>query len=337
MNPSLAPVETTAPSDVLISIENLQVHFPVLGGGLLQRQTGVIKAVDGVSLQIYGGETLSLVGESGCGKSTLGRGILQLEPLTQGKIFFKNIELTALKPETLRQMRHRMQVVFQDPYGSLNPRMTVAKIVGEPLMIHRLIERQQLRQRVQDLLELVGLHPSFADRYPHEFSGGQRQRIGIARALAADPEFILCDEPIAALDVSIQAQIINLMQSLQQKLGLTYLFIAHDLRVVRHISHRIAVMYLGRIVELSSCSDLYANPLHPYTQALLSAIPIPDPESEKQRQPMILTGDIPSPINPPPGCHFHPRCPFVMEQCRRQEPELRAIGSEHWVACHLVE
>ncbi|MEA5523051.1 dipeptide ABC transporter ATP-binding protein [Limnoraphis robusta] len=322
--------------DTLIKIHNLQVHFPVLKGILIQKTVGAIKAVDGLTFDIKRGETLSLVGESGCGKSTTGRAILQLVRPTAGKIDFEDTDLTTLEAEELRAMRRRMQMIFQDPYASLNPRMTVGKIIAEPLIIHHL-KTNIIKDRVQELLELVGLNPQFINRYPHEFSGGQRQRIGIARALAVNPDFIVCDEPIASLDVSIQAQVINLMQSLQQKLGLTYLFIAHDLSVVRHISNRVAVMYLGKIVELADRITLYKKPLHPYTQALLSAVPIPDPSLEAKRERIILRDDIPSPINPPNGCRFHTRCPLAIDRCRLEEPEFREVEQGHFVACHLVD
>ncbi|MFY7802799.1 MAG: ABC transporter ATP-binding protein [Limnoraphis robusta] len=322
--------------DTLIKIHNLQVHFPIFQGILIQKKVGAIKAVDGLTFDIKRGETLSLVGESGSGKSTTGRAILQLLRPTAGKIDFEDTDLTTLEAEELRAMRRRMQMIFQDPYASLNPRMTVGKIIAEPLIIHHLTTNI-IKDRVQELLELVGLNPQFINRYPHEFSGGQRQRIGIARALAVNPDFIVCDEPIASLDVSIQAQVINLMQSLQQKLGLTYLFIAHDLSVVRHISNRVAVMYLGKIVELADRITLYKKPLHPYTQALLSAVPIPDPELEAKRERIILRDDIPSPINPPNGCRFHSRCPLAIDRCRQEEPEFREVEQGHFVACHLVD
>ena len=332
MNPS----QNDLKQDALIKLENLRVHFPVFRGILVQKQVGAIRAVDGLNFQIKRGETLSLVGESGCGKSTTGRAILQLVRPTGGKVYFEGTDLTELKAEELRGMRRRMQTIFQDPYASLNPRMTVGKIIAEPLIVHNL-STQKVRDRVQELLELVGLNPQFVNRYPHEFSGGQRQRIGIARALAVNPDFIVGDEPIASLDVSIQAQVINLMKSLQQKLGLTYLFIAHDLSVVRHISSRIAVMYLGKIVELADRVSLYENPLHPYTQALLSAVPIPDPELEAKRERILLKDNIPSPINPPAGCRFHTRCPLAVDRCRQEEPEFREVDPGHFVACHLVE
>ncbi|HEY9862680.1 MAG TPA: dipeptide ABC transporter ATP-binding protein [Candidatus Obscuribacterales bacterium] len=321
----------------LIRVENLQKHFPVMEGILLQRQIAAIKAVDGITFNINRGETLSLVGESGCGKSTTGRMILQLAHPTGGKIYFENTDLTALNSKELQPFRRRMQMIFQDPYSSLNPRMTVGKIISEPLIIHQLATNKIAQNCVKDLLELVGLNDDVINRYPHEFSGGQQQRIGIARALAMNPDFIVCDEPIASLDVSIQAQVINLMQNLQQNLGLTYLFIAHDLSIVRHISDRVAVMYLGKIVELADRISLYENPLHPYTQALLSAVPIPDPELEAKRQRILLTGEIPSPLNPPMGCRFCSRCPSVMEQCWLEEPRLKDMGLNHSVACHLIK
>ncbi|HBW57303.1 MAG TPA: peptide ABC transporter substrate-binding protein, partial [Oscillatoriales bacterium UBA8482] len=321
----------------LMRVENLQKHFPVMEGILLQRQVAAIKAVDGITFNINRGETLSLVGESGCGKSTTGRMILQLARPTGGKIYFENTDLTTLNPKELQPFRRRMQMIFQDPYSSLNPRMTVGKIISEPLIIHQLATNKVAQNRVKELLGLVGLNSDAINRYPHEFSGGQQQRIGIARALAMNPDFIVCDEPIASLDVSIQAQVINLMQNLQQTLGLTYLFIAHDLSIVRHISDRVAVMYLGKIVELADRISLYENPLHPYTQALLSAVPIPDPELEAKRQRILLTGEIPSPVNPPTGCRFCSRCPSVMEQCWLEEPLLKDLGLNHSVACHLIK
>jgi oligopeptide transport system ATP-binding protein len=329
--------DTSTQTTTLLRLEDLKVHFPVKEGIIFQRQVGNIKAVDGVSFDVRQGETLGLVGESGCGKSTTGKAILQMERPTSGKVFFEAMELTQLKGETLRQQRREMQMIFQDPYASLNPRMTVGAIVAEPLEVYGLASGKEKRDRVAHLLNIVGLNPKFITRYPHEFSGGQRQRIVIARALAANPKFIVADEPIAALDVSIQAQVVNLMQQLQDELGLTYLFIAHDLSVVRHISDRVAVMYLGKVVELADRVSLYENPLHPYTQALLSAVPIPDPAIEAKRERIILQGDVPSPTNPPQGCRFHTRCPYVMDECRRNpEPEFKDSGKGHYVACHLV-
>ncbi|ESA36521.1 peptide abc transporter substrate-binding protein [Leptolyngbya sp. Heron Island J] len=325
-------------SPPLIRVENLKVHFPVKQGLIWQRQVGWVKAVDGLNFTIQPGETLGLVGESGCGKSTTGRAILQMQRPTAGKVYFEDTELTALQGEPLRQQRQRMQMIFQDPYASLNPRMTVGSLVGEPLAVHQLAQGKEKRDRIYQLLAMVGLQPQYYHRYPHEFSGGQRQRIVIARALAANPDFIIGDEPIAALDVSIQAQVINLLQTLQTELGLTYLFIAHDLSVVRHIADRVAVMYLGKIVELADRVSLYENPLHPYTQSLLSAVPIPDPTLEAKRQRIILTGDVPSPMHPPKGCCFHTRCPFVMPACRQEPgPVFKAVSPGHSVACHLVE
>ncbi|HLI28165.1 MAG TPA: ABC transporter ATP-binding protein [Chloroflexota bacterium] len=311
------------------------MYFPVTQGLLLQRRTGWVHAVDDVSFHIRRGETLGLVGESGCGKSTTGRAILQLYRPTAGEVLLEGEDLTRLKGDRLRRMRRRMQMIFQDPYASLNPRMTVGSIIAEPLEIHGLARGKAKQERVAELLRLVNLNPYFANRYPHEFSGGQRQRIGIARALAVEPQFIICDEPISALDVSIQAQIINLLEELQAQFGLTYLFIAHDLSVVRHISDRVAVMYVGKIVEIADRNELYEHPLHPYTQALLSAVPVPDPRVEKRRQRIILTGDPPSPVNPPPACRFHPRCPYVQDLCREQEPPLQEVRPGHWVACHF--
>ncbi len=321
---------------VLIQVRGLKMHFPITQGIIIQRKVGAIKAVDGISFDIMRGETLGLVGESGCGKSTTGRAILQLYRPTAGDVFFEGENLTKLKGEPLRRMRRRMQMIFQDPYASLNPRMTVGDIIGEPLLVHNLAGSKERRERVQELLRVVGLNPYFVNRYPHEFSGGQRQRIGVARALAVNPDFIICDEPISALDVSIQAQIINLLEDLQAEFHLTYLFIAHDLSVVRHISDRVAVMYLGKIVELTTRTELYDNPLHPYTQALLSAVPIPDPVVEEKRKRVILEGDVPSPANPPLGCNFCTRCPVVMDICREQEPDFVDVGGGHWVACFRV-
>jgi oligopeptide transport system ATP-binding protein len=297
---------------------------------------GAVKAVDGVTFEVKQGETLGLVGESGCGKSTTGRAILQLYRPTAGEVFFEGQDLTQLRGEALRRKRQRMQMIFQDPYASLNPRMTVGDIIGEPMEVHGLARPNERRQKVEQYLARVGLNPYFADRYPHEFSGGQRQRIGIARALALNPSFIVCDEPISALDVSIQAQVVNLLEDLQKELGLTYLFIAHDLSMVRHISDRVAVMYLGRLMEMTTRKELYSNPLHPYTQALMSAVPIPDPIKEERRQRIILSGDPPSPANPPKGCVFNTRCPLAIDLCRQQVPEWREITPGHWVYCHRV-
>lgn len=311
-----------------VNVEDLQVYFP--------GKQGTVKAVDGVSFTIQRGETLGLVGESGCGKSTIGRALLNLNPASGGHVFFDGEPVNGLRGSAMQRMRKRMQMIFQDPYASLNPRMTIGDIIGEPMVIHRLKNRNERKQRVRELLALVGLNPTFAGRYPHEFSGGQRQRVGIARALAADPDFIVCDEAIAALDVSIQAQIINLLQDLQQQFGLTYLFISHDLSVVRHISDRIAVMYLGKIVELTDCDRIYRQPLHPYTQALLSAVPIPDPEADRQRRQIILKGELPSPLNPPEGCRFRDRCPKAAPLCKAREPLLEDFGEEHWAACHYA-
>src|SRR6266542_3250730 len=299
-------------SDDLVQVRDLQMYFPVTKGIIFQRQVGAVKAVDGVSFNIKQGETLGLVGESGCGKSTTGRAILQLHRPTAGAVLFQGTDLTKLHGEAMRRMRRKVQMIFQDPYASLNPRMTVGDIVGEPIKVHNLRQGKAVRDRVEELLRVVGLNPYFVNRYPHEFSGGQRQRIGVARALAVNPDFIVCDEPISALDVSIQAQILNLLEELQNQFNLTYLFIAHDLSAVRHISDRVAVMYLGKIVELTDRDSLYENPLHPYTQALLSAVPIPDPRIEEKRERIILTGDVPSPARPPSGCNFHTRCPVVI-------------------------
>jgi oligopeptide transport system ATP-binding protein len=319
----------------LLDVRNLVMHFPLTQGIIFQRKVGAVQAVDGVSFSVKRGETLGLVGESGCGKSTTGRAILQLYKPTDGQVVFNGTDLTKLDSGDMRKMRRHLQMIFQDPYASLNPRMTVGNIVSEPMQIHNLVPKQERTKRVQELLQTVGLNPYFANRYPHEFSGGQRQRIGIARALAANPDFIVCDEPVSALDVSIQAQIVNLLEDLQDQFGLTYLFIAHDLSVVRHISDRVAVMYLGKIVELADRNELYENPMHPYTKALLSAIPIPDPVVERKRERMILVGDVPSPINPPSGCHFHTRCPFVMDVCKQVDPPFTEKATGHFVACHL--
>ena len=323
-------------NESLLRVENLVMHFPIYQG-VIRRQVGAVHAVDGVSFEIYKGETLGLVGESGCGKSTTGRAILRLYKPTDGHVYYDGTDLASLSEREMRKMRRKLQIIFQDPYASLNPRMTVADIVGEPLIVHKVASGKEVQERVQELLALVGLNPAFADRYPHEFSGGQRQRIGVARSLALQPDLIICDEPISALDVSIQAQVINLLEDLQKQFGLTYLFIAHDLSVVRHISDRVAVMYLGVIVELAERNELYDHPLHPYSQALLSAVPIPDPVAEERRQRIILEGDVPSPVNPPSGCRFRTRCPLAAEICTEQKPEWREVKPGHFVACHFVE
>ncbi len=321
-----------AAGEYLLETKNLKMHFPIKAG-ILKRTVGHVKAVDGVDLHIRRGETLGLVGESGCGKSTLARVILRLLEPTEGEVIFEGENILDYDRKRMLRVRRNMQIVFQDPYASLNPRMTVGNIVGEPLKTHR-VEGDRKR-RVQELLEIVGLSPEHYNRYPHEFSGGQRQRIGVARAIALNPKLIICDEPVSALDVSIQAQVINLLQDLQKEFDLTYVFIAHDLSVVKHISDRVAVMYLGKIVEMAERNELYADPLHPYTKALLSAVPIPDPVIEKRRERIILSGDVPSPINPPSGCHFHTRCPYAMEVCRRIDPIFADQGNGHFVACHL--
>jgi oligopeptide transport system ATP-binding protein len=322
--------------EVLLRVENLVKYFPILRGILIQKQVGAVHAVDGVSFNIHRGETLGLVGESGCGKSTTGRAILQLHRPTSGSVIYDDVDLVKAKGEKLRKMRRRMQMIFQDPYASLNPRMTVGQIIGEPMIIHDTFQGKEVQEKAEDLLKLVGLNPAYTNRYPHEFSGGQRQRIGVARALALQPDLIVCDEPISALDVSIQAQVVNLLEDLQEQFNLTYLFIAHDLSMVKHISDRVAVMYLGVIMELTTRDELYNHPLHPYTQALLSAVPIPDPVVEARRQRVILKGDVPSPINPPSGCRFRTRCPIAAEICAQKRPDFREVSSGHWVACHMV-
>ncbi len=317
----------------LISIRDLKVHFPLAGGSLFRRSRQVVKAVDGVTLDIYPGETLGLVGESGCGKTTLGRAILRLTEITSGQILFHGTDLASLSNSAMREQRRHLQIIFQDPYASLNPRMTVSQIIGEPLDTFRLARGQAKRERVQQLMEMVGLSGRFLKRYPHEFSGGQRQRIGIARALAVDPAFIVADEPISALDVSIQAQIMNLLDRLRRQKNLTYLFISHDLRAIQHVSDRVAVMYLGKIVELAAGKTIYKSPLMPYTKALISAVPVPDPKVEATRRRIVLEGDVPSPINTPGGCRFHTRCPFAVEVCREVEPQLVQIMPNHFAAC----
>jgi oligopeptide transport system ATP-binding protein len=325
--------------ETLVQVKNLKLHFPIMRG-IFKRQVGAVQAVDGLNFDIYKGETLGLVGESGCGKSTTGRAILQLLKPTDGEVYFNNQDLTKLDKTELRRTRRHMQMIFQDPQASLNPRMTVGSIVSEPLEIHKVGDKESRLERVQELLRLVGLNPYFVSRYPHEFSGGQRQRIGIARALATNPSFIVADEPISALDVSIQAQVVNLLDDLKAELGLTYLFIAHDLSMVRYISDRVAVMYLGKIVEMGHRDEVYDKPLHPYTQALLSAIPIADPEKEAKRERIILKGEVPNPANPPSGCRFHTRCQYATELCSQQEPEFRNLGTAvqpHMVACHYAE
>jgi oligopeptide transport system ATP-binding protein len=323
-------------SEVLLEVRDLVKHFPV-GGGVFKRAQGTVKAVDGVSFSLRRGETLGLVGESGCGKTTTGRCILQLERPTSGQIVFEGTDLATHSAQQLRELRRHMQVIFQDPYSSLNPRMTIGQILAEPIKVHRLVSGKAARERrIEELLKQVGLLPQHAQRYPHQLSGGQRQRVGIARALAMEPSLIICDEPVSALDVSIQAQIINLLEELQSRLGLTYLFIAHDLSVVRHISDRVVVMYLGKVVEVADRQALYEAPVHPYTRALLSAVPIPDPKLEATRERTVLRGEIPSALTPPGGCVFHPRCPIAEARCSAEIPRLREIQPGHWGACHLA-
>jgi oligopeptide transport system ATP-binding protein len=322
----------------LVQVENLVKHFPVTRGILIQRKVGAVRAVDGISFDIQRGETLGLVGESGCGKTTVGRTLLGLYPATDGVVKIDGRDVRSARGRELLAIRREAQMIFQDPYASLNPRWTVNSIVSEPLRVHRLLKTEAERtERVKELMGLVGLSGRLVNRFPHEFSGGQRQRIGVARALASDPKFIVCDEPISALDVSIQAQVVNLLEDLQDRFGLTYLFIAHDLSMVRHICDRVAVMYLGVMAELADRNELYEHPLHPYTTALLSAVPVPDPKKDRARRRIILSGDVPSPINPPSGCRFHPRCPLAEEICSRQVPEWRLAGPDHWVACHKVK
>ena len=320
----------------LVSVKDLKKYFPIMKG-VLRREVGSVRAVDGVSFDIYRGETLGLVGESGSGKSTAGRAILKLEQVTEGTVSFDGQDITSLSSEQVRKLRPRMQMVFQNPHASLNPRMTVASIIGEPLLEHRASRGRERKERIEELLSLVGLDPTHANRYPHEFSGGQRQRIGIARAIALSPDFIVCDEPIAALDVSIQAQVVNLLESLQDTLELSYLFISHDMSMVRHIADRVAVMYLGTLVELAPVEELYENPKHPYTRALHSSVPVPDPLVEAVRKKVILEGDIPSPSNPPPGCRFNTRCPVAQERCSQEVPEWRELEPGHWVSCHFAD
>jgi oligopeptide transport system ATP-binding protein len=320
--------------DVLLEVKNLKMYFPITSGLLFQKTVAHVKAVDGISFTVRRGETLGLVGESGCGKTTTGRCILQLYKPTAGEVLFEGQDLTKINNKQMRGMRRQMQVIFQDPYSSLNPRMTAGNIIGEPLVVHGLVNgKAEYREKVADLLQNVGLNPYMADRFPHEFSGGQRQRIGVARALSVSPKFIVADEPVSALDVSIQAQIINLLEELQEQHNLTYLFIAHDLSVVRHISDRVGVMYLGHLVEMAERNEIYRNPVHPYTKALLSAVPIPDPILDAQRERVLLSGEVPSPLNPPSGCVFHPRCPIANDQCSQVLPELRQVEPGHWAAC----
>lgn len=323
--------------EILVQVNQLKLHFPIKTGLAFKRTTGYIRAVDGISFEIIKGETLGLVGESGCGKTTAGRTILQLYRPTSGEVIFKGVNLAKQSADEVRKARRYMQMIFQDPYASLNPQMRVGEIIARPLRVHKTVNsRMEEQELVADLMRKVGLEPSYRDRYPHEFSGGQRQRIGIARALATSPELVVCDEPISALDVSIQAQVINLLEQLQQDLKLTYLLIAHDLSMVRYLSTRVAVMYLGKLMELNTSEDLYRNPLHPYTKALLSAVPIPDPPLERRRKRILLQGDVPSPANPPTGCHFSSRCPIAIDICHRIDPEFRQVAPKHWVACHLV-
>ena len=325
------------PGETLIEVKNLKMYFPVLEGLVFQKAIAHVKAVDDISFEIKKGETLGLVGESGCGKTTTGRCILQLEQATAGEIIFEGVNLNSLGEKALSPVRQKIQVIFQDPYSSLNPRMKIGEIIGEPMKVHAIEpDANKRRERVSELLSICGLDPKFADRYPHEMSGGQRQRVGIARALSLNPEFIICDEAVSALDVSIQAQVINLLEDLGKEFGLTYLFIAHDLSVVHHLCDRVAVMYLGKMVELADSDELFDHPIHPYTQALLSAVPVPDPSAEKQRKHQVLQGEVPSPMNPPSGCVFHPRCPLAVDRCRLEIPPLVEKRPGHWVACSQV-
>ena len=336
MPEAAASSAATQSEDIILEVKNLKMYFPVGSGFLSRKPVGYVKAVDDVSFTVKRGETLGLVGESGCGKTTTGRCILQLYKPTAGQVIFDGQDLTSMNTKTMRGMRREMQVIFQDPYSSLNPRMTAGNIIGEPLIVHGLVaNKTEYRDKVADLLTNVGLNPYMADRFPHEFSGGQRQRIGVARALSVSPKFIVADEPVSALDVSIQAQIINLLEDLQEQFNLTYLFIAHDLSVVRHISDRVGVMYLGHLVEMAERNEIYRNPIHPYTKALLSAVPIPDPVLDAQRERVLLTGEVPSPLNPPSGCVFHPRCPAANDTCSQYLPELREVETDHYSACIL--
>lgn len=325
----------SAEQKTLLQVKNLKKYFPV-SRQFFSNQRRYIKAVDDVSFDVREGETLGLVGETGCGKTTVARTILQLYRPTSGQVLFDGVDLASLQENDLRKMRSRMQMIFQDPYASLNPRMTVGAIIAAPLDVHTKLGQKEKQERVQELLDLVGLNPDFVNRYPHEFSGGQRQRIGIARALALNPDLVICDEPISSLDVSIQAQVVNLLEELQNRLGLTYIFVAHDLSMVRHISNRMVVMYLGKVMELADRNEIYLQPRHPYTRALMSAVPIPDPDKARNRKRIILKGDIPSPLNPPQGCNFNTRCPIAVERCFKEDPDYREIKPEHWVACHLA-
>jgi len=337
MNPETEASQSSNGKENLVEVRQLMKHFPITRGLILEQKIGSVKAVDGITFDIAPGETLGMVGESGCGKTTAGRTVLGLYPPTGGSVKVCGIQVESADREAIMALRRKAQMIFQDPYASLNPRWTISAIIGEPIRVHKLLPGVKERdERVNELMLLVGLSPRLINRFPHEFSGGQRQRIGVARALASNPEFIVCDEPISALDVSIQAQVVNLLEDLQDRFGLTYLFIAHDLSMVRHICDRVAVMYLGVIVELAERNELYEHPLHPYTQALLSAVPIPDPKKDRSRQRIMLTGEIPSPINPPSGCRFHPRCPIAMKICSEAQPEWREAAPAHWVACHAV-